>query len=241
MVVTWLVLPRARHVVLRKPIRRPFGIEARELARNWPLLACWFATFGGCVGLGMFVTYVPLHGRDQGLSVAQVGLLFTVQGLLNALARIPFGRLSDRVADRSHPVVAGLACFAFAIAGFGIASNLLSFMIPAGLVGVSMAVAFTAIGALISEVVKPESRGLAMGGYNTSIYFGMMLGSMMMGPVIREIGFKHGFFLVGCLNLITTALFFVVFYHARHRPKTENTSPVPKSPEPEASNPRPET
>jgi len=33
--------------------------------RNWPLLACWFVTFGGCVGLGMFVTYVPLHAREQ--------------------------------------------------------------------------------------------------------------------------------------------------------------------------------
>lgn len=213
--VTGMVLPRARHVVLRKPARRPMGVEARELAKNWPLLACWFVTFGGCVGLGMFVTYVPLHARDEGLSVAQIGLVFTVQGLLNALSRIPFGKYSDRVADRSHPVVVGLVGFAFAIAGFGMASSVLTFMLPAALVGICMAVAFTAIGALISEVVKPESRGLAMGGYNTCIYFGMMLGSMMMGPVVREIGFRHGFFLVGGLNLLTTGLFFVVFYRSR--------------------------
>jgi MFS family permease len=165
----------------------------------------------------MFVTYVPLHARDQGLSVAQIGLVFTVQGLLNALSRIPFGRYSDRVADRSHPVVVGLVGFALAMAGFGPASSVLTFMLPAALVGVSMAVAFTAIGALISEVVKPESRGLAMGGYNTCIYFGMMLGSMMMGPVVREIGFQYGFFLVGGLNLMTTCLFFVVFYRSRRK------------------------
>jgi predicted MFS family arabinose efflux permease len=77
-----------------------------------------------------------------------------------------------------------------------------------------MAVAFTAIGALISEVVSPQSRGLAMGGYNSSIYFGMMLGSLLMGPVIREVGFSSGFYLVACFNILAATVFFLVFHRA---------------------------
>jgi MFS family permease len=207
-------LPRARHVVLRKAARRPFRVEARELMRNWRLLACWFVTFGGCVGLGMFVTYVPLHALEQGLNVAQIGLVFAAQGLVNALSRIPFGRISDRVSRRSHLVLAGLMGFAAAVAGFGAASSLAGFLASAVALGAGMAVAFTAVGALISEVVNPQSRGLAMGGYNSSIYFGMMLGSLLMGPVIREVGFRNGFYLVACFNLVATFVFFLVFQRA---------------------------
>ncbi len=211
--IAWF-LPRARHVVLRKTARRPFGVEARELMRNWRLMACWFVTFGGCVGLGMFVTYVPLHAREQGVNVARIGLIFAAQGLVNALSRIPFGRVSDRVSRRSHLVLAGLLVFAASVAGFGAAVSLPAFLASAVALGAGMAVAFTAVGALISEVVNPQSRGLAMGGYNSSIYFGMMLGSLLMGPVIREVGFRNGFYLVACFNLVATAVFFLVFHRA---------------------------
>jgi MFS family permease len=207
-------LPRVRQVVLRKSARRPFGVEARELMRNWRLLACWFVTFGGCVGLGMFVTYVPLHAREQGVNVARIGIIFAAQGLINALSRIPFGRISDCVSRRSHLVLAGLLGFAASIAGFGAASSLSGFLASAVALGAGMAVAFTAVGALISEVVSPQSRGLAMGGYNSSIYFGMMMGSLLMGPVIREVGFKNGFYLVACFNLVAAFIFFLVFQRA---------------------------
>jgi MFS family permease len=182
--------------------------------RNWRLLACWFVTFGGCVGLGMFVTFVPLHAREQGIDVARVGLVFAAQGLVNALSRIPFGRISDRVSRRSHLVLAGLLGFAASVAGFGAATSLPAFLASAVALGAGMAVAFTAVGALISEVVNPQSRGLAMGGYNSSIYFGMMLGSLLMGPVIREVGFRNGFYLVACFNLVAIFVFFLVFQRA---------------------------
>ncbi|MCU0586527.1 MAG: MFS transporter [Syntrophobacteraceae bacterium] len=205
-------LPRARDTVLRRPTRRPFGVDARELMGNRQLLACWFVTFGGCVGLGMFVTYVPLHAREEGVSVAGIGMIFAAQGLINALSRIPFGRLSDRVARRSSLVVAGLAGFSASVAGFGASAGLWAFLASAVGLGASMAVAFTAIGALISQVVSPQSRGLAMGGYNSSIYFGMMLGSLLMGPVIREVGFSTGFYLAACFNLLAATVFFLVFH-----------------------------
>lgn len=212
--LTVFFLPRARDVILRRPTRRPFGVEIRELLHNGRLLACWCVTFGGCVGLGMFVTYVPLHAREQGVSMAGIGLIFAAQGLVNALSRIPFGRLSDLVPRRSRLVLAGLAGFAASVAGFGASSSLEAFLASAVGLGAGMAVAFTAIGALISEVVDPQSRGLAMGGYNSSIYFGMMMGSLLMGPVIRQVGFPSGFFMVSCFNLAAAAVFFLVFHRA---------------------------
>jgi sugar phosphate permease len=71
-----------------------------------------------------------------------------------------------------------------------------------------MGLAFTSIGALIAEVVPQESRGLAMGGYNTCIYFGMMLSSALMGPVIKVIGFESAFVITAGVNFV-----FIGFFH----------------------------
>jgi DHA1 family multidrug resistance protein-like MFS transporter len=81
---------------------------------------------------------------------------------------------------------------------------------------------------LISEVVSPDSRGLAMGGYNTAIYFGMMLSSLVMGMVIRAIGFKYSFFIVAIINLATTGVFYLMF--SNQQVCTDNFVDLPSRP-----------
>jgi MFS family permease len=87
-------------------------------------------------------------------------------------------------------------------------------MLFAAAVGMSMGLAFTALGALISEVVSPDARGLAMGGYNSAIYMGMMLSSLVMGAIIREIGFRNGFLIVAGINAAAAGLFHIVFVNS---------------------------
>ncbi|MCX5888242.1 MAG: MFS transporter [Deltaproteobacteria bacterium] len=181
-----------------------------QLLRNRPLLGCWLGTLGGCFGLGLFLTFLPLHAKDQGLSVGQIGLVFATQGIVNALSRIPFGNLSDRVSNRNWLAVAGLLGVAGSIAAFGLADRIGYFILCAAALGASMGLAFTSIGALTAEAAPPEFRGLAMGGYNAAIYLGMMLSSALMGPVIRSLGFTDGFLLTGLINLILLAGFYLL-------------------------------
>jgi MFS family permease len=207
----WVViffLPRARTVLGERSAEKKDSARARELLQNRPLLSCWLVTMGGCFGLGMFITFMPLHARNQGLHVAHIGIVFGVQGLCNALSRIPFGHLSDRVANRGSLVILGLAGFAASMTGFAVSGTPVQFILFAGTFGVSMGLAFTSIGALIAEVAPQESRGLAMGGYNTCIYLGMMLSSALMGSVIEGIGFENGFLIAAGVN----CLFIGVFY-----------------------------
>lgn len=204
-------LPRARDILLNQPSKRVTWDLARGLMRNIPLLACWLVTLGGCLGLGMFVTFLPLYAQDQGVGVGQIGLIFGSQALCNALSRIPFGRLSDRVSRRSNLVTAGLIGFSVSIAGLGLAEGIYPLILFAAGVGISMGMAFTAVGALISEVAGPDARGLAMGGYNSAIYIGMMLSSLAMGALIGEIGFSRAFVIVAMVNLAAAGLFHLVF------------------------------
>jgi MFS transporter, DHA1 family, multidrug resistance protein len=206
-----IFLPGSR----RLPISRPSGSGAtwtvvRQLLHNRPLLGCWLATLGGCFGLGLFITFLPLHAHDRGLSVGQIGLIFATQGIMNVLVRIPFGHLSDRVANRGALAAAGIVGVAGSIAALGLAGRVTTFLLSAAALGASMGLAFTSIGALTAEAAAPEFRGLAMGGYNAAIYLGMMLSSALMGPVIQRVGFTDGFLLTALINLILVACFYLL-------------------------------
>ncbi|MFO7555913.1 MAG: MFS transporter [Desulfobacterales bacterium] len=208
--VVILFLPPTRFLVAERPKKRKPATILKELLKNGPLLSCWLVTLGGCFALGMFITFLPLHAQNQNLTVWQIGLVFAVQGISNAISRIPFGYLSDKVTDRSILVVIGLVGFAASMAGFGISKKTVHFVSFAVSFGASMGLAFTSIGALIAEVVPVESRGLAMGGYNTCIYFGMMISSASMGSIIRNIGFENGFLITAGINLLLVGFFYLL-------------------------------
>ena len=94
--------------------------------------------------------------HHHGLGVGQIGLIFAVQALFNALSRIPCGRLSD-AASRSWPLaVLGLIAFGVSLAVFGLCRTMPQCLAAAIALGVSMGLAFTPIGALIAETAPPK-------------------------------------------------------------------------------------
>jgi len=212
-VTFWVVvyfLPPIHLIIAERPKKEKTWVIMKGLLKNRALLSCWLVTLGGCFALGMFITFLPLHAQNQNLSVWQIGLVFAVQGICNAISRIPFGHMSDNVKNRSTLVIIGLIGFAASMAGFGISTRVIHFVSFAVAFGTSMGLAFTSIGALIAEVVPLESRGLAMGGYNTCIYFGMMVSSASMGPIIRKIGFESGFLITAVINLVLVGFFYLL-------------------------------
>ena len=202
-------LPRARLFLGPRTNTSSTATILRGLFKNRPLMGCWLLTLGGCFGLGMFLTFIPLHAQNQGLNVSQIGLVFFAQGLVNGFSRIPLGYLSDKVTDRKILVIVGMIGFAVAMSGFGMSKIMGHFMVFAVAMGVSMGLAFTSVGALIAETVDPESRGVAMGGYNSCIYFGMTLSSFLMGSVIERIGFAYAFHLTAVVNLLCIGVFYL--------------------------------
>ena len=182
--------------------------------KNRQLIACLVATLGGCMGFGMFITFMPLYMRSLGMNTGHVGFVFAAQSVANALSRLPSGKLCDKIADRSVLVSSGLAVSALALACFGFCHTVVSLMATAAVMGISLGIAFTVICALIVDIVPMDLRGLAMGCYNTCVYAGMMLSSVGMGPVIREEGFRAGFVLIGAVGL--AALFLFRFLYRRY-------------------------
>lgn len=180
-----------------------------ELLHNHHLCACLLATAGSCIGFGVFLTFLPLYALQHGYDPAQVGLVFAAQAITNVVGRIPIGSLADRC-DRRWLVAVGLFCLATALAALGQVVQLTHLMACAVVMGVGMALSFTAIGALIAELVPAPQRGLAMGMYNSCIYLGMMSGSTVMGVALKRIGYPMGFAVAGGVALCTLMAFLLM-------------------------------
>jgi DHA1 family multidrug resistance protein-like MFS transporter len=112
---------------------------------------------------------------------------------VNTLARVPAGWLLDRTGRHGLWIVGGLLAAAAATAVLPHLPGAAAFLLWAGAIGVLFALAFVAVGAALSEATTPATRGLAMGGYSTSIYVGLGLGSVAVGPVVAAGGFTAGF------------------------------------------------
>ena len=208
--VALLFIPR-HTPAKRNAAAAPILPTLAALSRNRRLMASLVATLGGCFCFGVFVTFMPLYIRSQGMETREVGLVFATQALANALSRLPSGKLCDRVVDRSRLVVMGLALFALAVGGFAFCHSALALMGSAMVMGISMGLAFTVIGALIADAVPRETRGLAMGCYNSCIYFGMMLSSLIIGPVIKVEGFGSGFMVTAMVGMVIVILFKLLY------------------------------
>jgi MFS family permease len=196
--------------------RPNFSAQARELLANRGYLASLLATLGSCFGFGVFIAFFPLFARSQGIEAGGTGLVFAAQALANTLTRLPFGYLSDRAARRSRLVVLGLAVFSVSLAGLALCNGLIPFMLVAAVLGAGMGVAYTAIGALITEAVPARMRGLAMGGYSSCIYLGMMASSAIMGGVIKGIGFAGGFLVTALVSALLTGGYFLMSGRGEH-------------------------
>lgn len=186
-----------------------------SLLHNRRLRACLLATAGSCIGFGVFLTFLPLYGVKLGYDPAQVGLVFAAQAITNVVGRVPIGSLADRC-DRRWLAGVGLVCLAAALAALGQTTQLPLLMASAVVMGVGMALAFTAIGALIAELVPPLQRGLAMGMYNSCIYLGMMSGATVMGLALKRIGYPVGFAAAGGVVVATLLLFIVMMREKQH-------------------------
>jgi DHA1 family multidrug resistance protein-like MFS transporter len=188
----------------------------RKLLRHRPLLACWLITLGGCFGLGAFLTFAPLYMKAHNLSVRDIGLVFALQAAINAISRLPFGRLSDRLGRRWLQAIVGFLLLGASLTAFGLATTLTGFLLATTALGLAMSLGFTPVGALIAEVVPATDRGLAMGGYNTCIYLGEMTSSALMGVVIGWFGYSASFALTGLVVALSTGGFYVLIRDFSH-------------------------
>ena len=143
---------------------------------------------------GTLQAYLPVFGKEHlGLAPTQIGYMVAIQAVANGLARIPGGRIVDRLPRRGLLVVVGLGIYSIAIAilphvsGFVPATLLLSLSVPI------LATVYIALGVAFTGLSTAETRGVAMGVYGMVLYLGLGFGPAIFGAIMEHAGYLAGF------------------------------------------------
>jgi MFS family permease len=151
------------------------------------------AGFFGLVGTYYF-------GDAFELEPSAIGVLLACFFAPFALLQYPFGALSDRI-GRVLPIVAGSAGFGVAIIGVGLAPSVLSAAAGMVLVGVLGALVAPATMALVTDLVAPDERGAALGGFNIFGSLGFLGGILVGGALASQWGYLAAFLVAGGLEI----------------------------------------
>jgi len=135
-------------------------------------------------GLGLFTTFLPLLiTQVAGFSVASVGVLFTMRGIITVIFGVPMGMLADRKGKKRLMIIA-LAMSAISMIGISFANSFLYFLVSVVLFQIGLATYSPAALALLSDSVPAERQGSAMGLYggiceNTGVMAGAFSGGFV--------------------------------------------------------------
>jgi len=175
-----------RGLSLRAPLR--------ALLRQPAFGPVTIALVGMTLTWGTFNAFVPIFGKEQlGLPSSQVGYLLALQAVVNAVSRIPAGRIVDRARTRWPIVFVGALgwCTASVVLG-----HLNGFVMPAILLAIGtpfIALSFVAIGVVFADLSNMSTRGVTMGMYGTVLFGGLSLGPLLFGPIVQGYGYAAGF------------------------------------------------
>jgi len=184
------LLPVNKHLFVKdlKKIRCMFSLCA--------VTSCEF------FGLGLFMSFLPLFiTQVVGLSVASVGILFTMRGIITTVFGVPMGMLADHKGKKLLMLIA-LVTSAISMIGTSVANSFLSLLVSIVLFEIGLATYSPAALALLSDSVPSEHQGSVMGIYggvceNT----GIMAGAFSGGFVWNIFG-PRATFLLGSLVCI---------------------------------------
>jgi MFS family permease len=180
--------------------------SARALYRSRPFLSqciigalCWMS-------MGVVGPFLPLLAVEvAGIAVTQVGILFTIGALVNAVLLIPMGRLSDRK-NKKILMIVGLLVTAAGLAGLALAKDFPGLIAAVVTQSAGSAIFGPSAVSLLSDTVPPNWQNTAMGVYGACEDIGVVAGSALGGLVWSSLGPPSTFLLVGMTAAILGAI-----------------------------------
>jgi len=165
-------------------------------------------------GLGMTWLVVPLYAHSQGLSNAEIGLLFAVPVLAQAPLNLLGGAYTDRIGGRR--IMLG-SCLVSVAAGLWFVGAQGFWMLLAGQLALvlSRAAFWPATWAMASEL--PGARGVHLGRLNAVTNLGQILGTSASGFLLAFTGYTATF-LAFCVIGAASFLAGLAARHAPHKP-----------------------
>ncbi len=155
------------------------------------------------VALYTLKAFLPIFALEAGVSVALVGLFFSLSEAVHVLGKPACGRLADKL-GYLRAISLGMLLLAAALP---LARSLESgaiFLLPAGLLGVAQALVFPAAKALIADGISADNLGAGMGLLGALQNFGKVAGPVLGGIAIGALGYAGTLLALSAMLVIST-------------------------------------
>jgi MFS family permease len=176
-------------------------LRLRNLGRPFAVFTAVSAVFAlGNSSDAMLV----LRAQDLGAKAAIIPLMYFVFNVVGSLLSAPLGSLSDRF-GRQRMIAAGFAGYALVYAGFSAAHGPLSPWLLFAAYGVPYALTEGLTRAFVVDLVGPECRATAVGGYTFVLGLAALPSSALAGILWDRVG--HGVpFAVSAVLMVAAAV-----------------------------------
>ncbi len=188
-----------------REIRQIFKVLCREKI----IVFSWATVFSFYFMYGIAPPFFPLYSKDVGLGVSLIAILFTVQSSANAVSRLIFGEMYDRVKKPMTTVMFSLIGGSIATSALTFFKDMIYLVILMAIIGMFFGITTMVASAAIAEATTPRSRGLAMGIFNGCFYGAMAISPALLGPVISRYGFQLGFLSAAIIGLFGSSIVYL--------------------------------
>ena len=141
------------------------------------------------IALYTLKAFLPIFALEAGISVALIGLFFSLNEAVHVLCKPFCGRLGDRWGYLPS-ISLGMLILAASLPLVGALDQGALFLLPAALMGLAQALIFPAAKALVSNRISAEHLGAGMGLIGMLQNFGKVAGPVLGGLAIAALGLR---------------------------------------------------
>jgi len=177
----------------------------RPLIRNKNFVIFLATIFMANISATTFLSFLSLYINKLGGSDAVIGWAFSIAAVTEVPCMIYLGALSDKI-GRKPLLVAALFSYPIRLFLYTLVSEP-NLILPIQLLhGLTFGVFYVASVAFVSDVTL-ESRGTALGLYNTAYYAGSAAGSALAGTLADSQGLVHMYQFMTAFSFVPALLF----------------------------------
>jgi len=169
---------------------------------------------------GLSNPMIPLYASTLTTSLLLIGMVTSSFWAIRIVSEMPIGVISDHI-GRRKPIVTGILFGFLGTVLFAATDNIFLIIVGQAIRGAGMATFFCVSMAMLTEIVPPQSRGRAMGIFQSIEFIGSTLGAALGGMVASILGYR-GLFWV-CTSVAFCAFTLSLFLSSSDR-KAEGKS-----------------
>ncbi|UHA73418.1 staphylopine family metallophore export MFS transporter CntE [Paenibacillus sp. 481] len=184
-------------------VQEPMLTQIRQLRTNRAFLVCGTAMLVASISFGAVISFITLYSKESG--VGDAGIYLTLQAGVIVLSRYTLRKKIPSDGNWHARLVAGLLlCTGVGVQLLALAAFNGALFMYAGAVmlGLGMALLYPILVTYLTFVLPVASRNMAIGLFIATSDFGVVLGSVVMGPVADLLSYSAMYTVCACISLV---------------------------------------